>query len=42
MDSSVNQHRFSEKSVFNAVSDGKITAADKKKTFEKRDKRKKI
>ena len=42
-DSSVNQHSLSEKTVFNADSDGKTLTADKKKTFEKREKlRKKV
>ena len=32
-DSSVNIYRFSEKAIFNADSDGKTLAAEKKKTF---------
>ena len=32
-DSSVNIYRLSEKAIFNADSDGKTLAADKKKTF---------
>ena len=39
-DISVNQLNFSEKTVFNAGSDGKTPTADKKKTFQKRDKTK--
>ena len=33
-----NQHRFSENTFFNADSDGKTPAANKKKTFEEREK----
>ena len=36
--SSVKQHRFSEKALFYANPDGKTPAADEKKTFEKRKK----
>ena len=38
MKSSVNQHKFLEKAVSNAVSYAKTPDADKKKTFEKREK----